>query len=284
MKNYNILKGSLLLIILVLTPGGLNSINLYNHKNSIVFLDVGQGDSTLICTKSNKCGLIDTGKRNTVIKSIKNYTTRKLEFLILTHSDWDHIGKTLEIIRSIGVQKIFVSETEKSKDIIRQAKDMGTEVYEINSENDFYFSDYFFDVLWPINSIDLDTTSSNDTSTAAILSYNNYKLFMGGDLSSKYENKITENSEFNDITVLKISHHGSKHSTSDYFLSNLHPKIAIISVGKNSYGHPSPEVLQRLSDIPYFRTDLDGDIKILLSIDKTEISTQNTKKSYIILN
>lgn len=109
---------------------------------------------------------------------------------------------------------------------------------------------------------------------------------MAGDLGYKLEELVQEENNIENIDIIKFSHHGSKNSSSENFLRKLNPKLGIISVGKNSYGHPSKELSQRIDNLHlnYLRTDKDGDIKISIFGDKLDITTQISKKSYIILN
>ena len=119
------------------------------------------------------------------------------------------------------------------------------------------------DILYPFENLsgkELKNTS-NDTCIVSKLIYGKSSFLFTGDISSKAEKKLSNAK----ADVLKIAHHGSKYSTSDMFLETVKPKIAVISVGKNSYGHPTPEVLQRLAnyDIKVLRTDQQGDIKFI---------------------
>jgi beta-lactamase superfamily II metal-dependent hydrolase len=105
-------------------------------------------------------------------------------------------------------------------------------------------------------------------------------------LGTKLEDENQKQYGLNSITVAKLSHHGSKNSSSLSLLKSLAPDVAIFSVGKNSYGHPNIRVIEDLNilKIPFLRTDLDGDIQIKIKEQKLQIDTEKSKKSYIILN
>ena len=108
--------------------------------------------------------------------------------------------------------------------------------------------------------------TSNDTCVVSKLIFGKNSFLFTGDISSAAEKEIVNSRENILSNVLKVAHHGSKYSTSDLFLQKVKPKIAVISVGaKNTYGHPTPETLQRLenSGIKIFRTDKDGDVKMV---------------------
>lgn len=285
MNLISLINKILLAIFLVAMPIIINRIYLESKDDYIVFLNIGQGDSTLVCNKYNDCGLIDTGKQASVVDRIKNYTNKPLEFLLLTHPDADHISQTKNVIEQIGVKKVFFGNTTKGQELIQQILNKSVRIFELREDNDFYFGQYKFDVLWPSRNIDLNLIESNDSSTTLVVSNNNLNLFTAGDLGTELEEKVSQNQELT-VNILKLSHHGSKNSSSIDFLSRVYPKLGIISVGKNSYGHPSYQAIDNLEklDIKYLRTDLDGDIKIDIFKEKLDISTQISKKSYIILN
>jgi competence protein ComEC len=284
MKNLN--NKLLLFIFTLLCIFNLNLITSYSNKDFIVFIDVGQGDATLICTINNGCGLIDTGKSLVILDKIKNYTNKPLKFLLLTHADFDHTGRALDILKMIGFEKVFITKSDKSKAIIDGISGFKVPVFELRSKNDFYFGDYFFDIIWPKEDLNPNILPSNEISTSILISNQGKTLFLAGDLGTKLEEELLEKHKFSNIDINKISHHGSKNSSSLRFLKEIHSNLAIISVGKNSYGHPSKQVTDKLSSIElkYLRTDVDGDIKILISNGNIQVETQKSKKSYIILN
>lgn len=286
MNILNLLNKALILFILIFTPYLVNHIASIKHNDFLVFIDVGQGDSTLACTKYSQCGLIDTGKQTNVVDSIKAYTTSKLEFLILTHPDADHISKTLDIVKKIGIKSVLITRSLKSEELIADLTSLDVPIFEIRDKNDFKFGEFYFDVLWPDDSLDVNSTVSNETSTTILINNRGHDFYLAGDLGIEYEELIQQRNQLQNVKVAKISHHGSKNSSSTTFLKNMNPSVSVISVGGNSYGHPSKEVLKRLDDlnIDILRTDVDGDVRIYLSEEKLEITTQNTKKSYIILN
>lgn len=286
MNILSLLNKTLTLFLLLFTPFLINLVANIKDDDFLVFIDVGQGDATLICTKNSNCGLIDTGKQSNIINSIREFTYNPLEFLIITHPDSDHTLKTLDIAREIGINKVFISKSHKAQNLIDELINMNIPIYELRSNNDFSFGEYNFDVLWPEINLDTNSVDSNETSTSILLSNKSNSFYFAGDLGIKYEEYIQERNKVYDINISKISHHGSKNSSSIDFLKEINPSAAIISTGKNSYGHPSQEVIKRLQDlnINILRTDLDGNVKISISERKLEITTQNTKKSYIILN
>lgn len=286
MSTRNLIKSTLAILLIILAPLNISKLSFLFNNDQVIFLNIGQGDSTLICNKFRKCGLIDTGKQNAVINKIKIYSSAPLEFLILTHPDLDHVGKTTDIIKNIGVKRIFVNQSSKAQEIINSILKLGVSAFELKSENDFIFDKYTFSIFWPLPDTALNQLDSNDGSISIILSNNSNTFYLAGDLGTSFEQEVQKTNQFTDITIAKLSHHGSKNSSSKDFLEQINPDLGIFSVGKNSYGHPSNRVIDDLNiiKIPFLRTDLDGDIQIKILNENLEIITEKSKKSYIILN
>ena len=245
-----------------------NSINVY-------YLDVSQGDSSLIAYK-NRNILIDTGgiKDRTVsngtIKLLNSLGYAKIDYLILTHGDYDHMGDTLNVIENIKVKKVIFNCGEYNdleKDLIKT----------LNKKKIKYFS--------CINEIKLDKYSfkflntgtydnENDSSSVIYSELNSYKFMFMGDASTEREKDILEKYRINNIDFIKVGHHGSKTSSDKKFIDEIKPKYSIISVGKNNrYGHPNKEVLNKLDDSKIYRTDQDGSIMFKIKNNKLKIET-----------
>ena len=245
-----------------------NSINVY-------YLDVSQGDSSLIAYK-NRNILIDTGgiKDRTVsngtIKLLNSLGYAKIDYLILTHGDYDHMGDTLNVIENIKVKKVIFNCGEYNdleKDLIKT----------LNKKKIKYFS--------CINEIKLDKYSfkflntgtydnENDSSSVIYSELNSYKFMFMGDAGIEKEKDILEKYNLSNIDVLKVGHHGSKTSSDKKFIDEIKPKYSIISVGKNNrYGHPNKEVLNKLDDSKIYRTDQDGSIMFKIKNNKLKIET-----------
>lgn len=238
----------------------------------VAILDIGQGDSILLKTSTGKFGLIDTGKSMGVISQLEKFIpqyNKVLEFLLLTHPDSDHIGMFAEISKRYQINNLFINKTNKSNNIITQIKDIiiakNIPNYSLFDNNDFKFENFTIDVLWPSSSIMASDLESNDYSISTLISVGSFDILTMGDLGSYIEDDLIDYLPNTDIEVLKLSHHGSKHSSSTFFLKNIAPKIALVSSGNNnSYGHPHKEVVQRLNDlgIPYLNTADKGNIVI----------------------
>ena len=246
------------------------------NQNYLMFLDVGQGDSILIHSK-DKTMLVDTGgvmnysrekwqeRKNK--KSLTNYVTipvlkklgiRKIDYLVLTHGDFDHMGETSKLIKQYRVEDIYLNQgnfNSLEKNIIKNYR----HVYQIREKEKI--------VLGNISMIQINKEFSdeNDSSSILLMYYKNKKILLTGDASKKSEEYILNKYNIGKIDVLKIGHHGSKTSTSDELLKELRPSLAIISCGKNNkFNHPHKETIDKLKKyrIKYLRTDISGTIRI----------------------
>jgi len=138
----------------------------------------------------------------------------------------------------------------------------GANIYYANSGDIIKMGEAKLEIINPKESIaGKEFEESNNTAVVAKLQYKDSSFLFTGDISSKIESELDDI----DVDVLKIAHHGSKYSTSEEFLKRVTPLVSVIQVGKNSYGHPTEEVLTRLDnfDIKVLRNDTNGDIKIV---------------------
>lgn len=242
----------------------------YNRLN-ISVIDVGQGDSSLITYKGFSM-LIDTGPSNEDFSSLKRIVLpyilknniSKLDVLVLTHKHNDHIGDFDYLLREIKVSTIV---TSKDVWIENLGKLKGRNVVLINKLTGFSYKELKVFFFPPI-----EQDSNSSVVTKIVLG--NFGMLFTGDASYESEREYIKRYNVK-ATILKVGHHGSSTATSDEFLENIDPKVAVISVGKNNmFGHPSEDVLQRLKKkkIKVFRTDLSGTIKIIKTKNQLLIS------------
>lgn len=243
----------------------------FDKNNYVYFIDVGQGDSALIVTKNNKSILIDTGgkvgsnyslMKSNVIPFFKSIGIRKLDYLFITHGDYDHAGYGIDLVNNFNVKNRF---TNKGKYNSLEKK------LNIKSFNNSYIK---------IDNVEIYSLNSklynneNSDSLVLLVIIDNYKLLFMGDASINTEKDIMNNYDIGDVFILKVGHHGSKTSSSEEFINNVNPKYSIISVGKNNkFGHPNKEVLDNLSNSKIYRTDIDGSIMFKIKKDKLRIET-----------
>ena len=228
----------------------------------IHFVDVGQGDCCFIETPSNKTILIDGGGnenydigKNTLLPYILDRGYTKLDYIIISHFDTDHIGGLLTVIEELKVGKIIISKQgedsnnfQNFKKIVNDKKIKVAIVSKgdkLKIENDLYF-----DVLWPKEGGLISQNTLNNNSIVFKLRYKNFSMLFTGDIEEIAENQILKEYK-NDLqslnsTVLKVGHHGSKTSSTKEFIDEVKPLIALIGVGENNkFGHPNGDVLQR---------------------------------------
>lgn len=230
------------------------------------FLDVGQGDSILISQGSTQV-LIDGGRDPKrlleLLGSYMPFWDRTLDIVVATHPDEDHIGGLVGLPDRYHVGQFLQTNESSETQVFSRYREV---VKEASAVETFAPLSVVFpvgarlDVLYPEESINVEEKmDSNATSIVMKLTYGKHSFLFTGDLPDKEELDIL----VGDIEVLKVGHHGSKHSTSDSFLDRITPEYGILSVGaKNRYGHPAPEVVENLKvrRIDTLRTDEKGTI------------------------
>ena len=264
-----------ILVVVVLVH---TNIRLFNKNICLTMIDVGQGDSVLLEIK-DKSILIDTGgsyfsnysiAKNKLVPYFKSLGIKKLDYLILTHGDYDHMGEAISLINSFKVDKVIFNNGEYNDlelDLIKVLEEKNIDYYqnieELNIANNklYFLNNKLYD-------------NENDNSNVVYTVLNNIKLLLMGDAGIEVEDNILNKYNLNDIDILKVGHHGSKTSSSEQFINSINPKYSMISVGKNNrYGHPNKEVLYNLDDTIIYRTDYDGSVMFQLKKDKLKINT-----------
>ena len=277
----SILKHTYKNIFLMLFVILLWKYKVYMNPNMIVtYIDVRQGDSTLIQLPYNRgVILIDTGGvknyiDNTVnervgeniVSYLNSLGINKIDYLILSHGDFDHIGNFYIIQNKINIKNVVFNCAEFNdleKDIIKNINSYCSCIDRIK------LNGYVFSFL---NTKKFN--NENDNSSVIYFNYFNYKFLFMGDAGVEKEKDILDKYNLSNVDVLKIGHHGSKTSSSKEFINEINPNYSIISVGKNNrYGHPNKEVLNNLSNSKIYRTDQDGSIMFKIKNNKLKIET-----------
>ena len=250
----------------------------FNNNYEITYLDVGQGDSTFIRFPRNKSNLlIDTGGRidsnykftlNQTIPYLNSIGINHIDYLILTHGDYDHMGEAINLINNFKVEKVIFNcgpyndlENELIKLLDKKKIKYYTCIKELNiDKNKLFF----------LQTKEYD--NENDSSNVIYTELGEYKFMFMGDASNVTEKEIMNKYILSNIDVLKVGHHGSRTSSSKEFINKINPKYSIISVGKNNrYGHPNKEVLNNLKDSKIYRTDQDGSIMFKIKNNKLKV-------------
>jgi competence protein ComEC len=228
-------------------------------KPRVVFCNVGQGDAILI-SKGNFQMLIDTGPDNKKVFSCLGkympFMDKTIEMVILTHFDSDHVGSLEGLYKNYKIDNLLASYKPAGE----------FEQYNYSkylSENDVLTSDWFyFEVLSP-EKVESGEVDANELSLVAKLIIEDKSFLLMGDASKEVEQRLIWRKRLDDkINVLKVGHHGSRTSTSVDLLNNIMPDVAVVSVGKNSFGHPDKGVMYEMQKrgIEIYRTDKDGNV------------------------
>ena len=248
---------------------GRNAESLPGEKLVVSFIDVGQGDSTLIEFPNGQTVLIDGGKEKageTVISYLRSRAVGRIDIIIATHPDADHIGGLLEVINTFGVKKVIdpgkPHTTRLYERFLALVKNKNLP-YELGRQGNIYqFGEVTMKVLNPTNSLYSDT---NNCSVVVELQYGEIKFLLPGDAAQTAELSMVHDKQLSRCQILKVGHHGSSHSTTKELLRAVKPEVAFISCGKkNPFGHPAKEAVERITAVncEYYRTDEQGNIRV----------------------
>ncbi len=246
--------------------------NIYEQgKFRIEFINVGQGDSILISSGGENF-LIDTGRENSreALEYLKDRGITTLDILFITHSDSDHSGGATNISENIRIKKAVFPKLKVYDPVVATVSESmrkrGTDIIYAGAGDSFKLGDGECILLMPDTGEISDDYTNNNSLVAKITCRGKTALMMGDAgiiaeeiLLDKYNLKAD---------ILKVGHHGSKNSTSDEFLAEVQPQYSLLSCGKNHYGHPADEVVEKLENIGsiIYRTDEEGNI--IFKIDR----------------
>ncbi|MBA4311180.1 MAG: DNA internalization-related competence protein ComEC/Rec2 [Chlorobiaceae bacterium] len=273
------LRGILMIIALLLFNMMLISSFTFSTRENplqITFLDVGQGDAIYIEYPEGENMLIDAGPRTFtndaasrfILPFLKYRQIKKIDLLVITHPDADHLGGVPTIVRQLPVGQIFESGVSCSSSLCEEyvavTDSMGVGRKKIHRGEILYSSSSIRVYSLSPSASELNVRNVNNTSIVLRIVHNNNSILLMGDAEIEIDKNITEvYGRWLKSDLLKVSHHGSKTGTSDELLDFVHPSAAIISIGKNNkFGHPSSIVLNRLKagSVLTHRTDIGGAI------------------------
>ena len=266
-------------------------ISTYMHfKRDLVicFVDVGQGDCTLIKTPYNHFILIDgggseNGKNDNVgekivVPFLLNKHIKKIDYIIISHFDSDHVGGILTVMEKIKVKNVIISKQGEDSANYRMFKKIvnrkGINVIIVEKGQRINIEkNVSFDILWPGRNL-ISENVLNNNSIVCKLNYNSFSMLFTGDVEAVAEEKIV-NTYKNNVkriksTCLKAGHHGSKTSSTEELLNMINPKYVLIGVGiNNKFNHPSDEIIDRYNKLEanIYRTDQDGEIVMTIKKD-----------------
>lgn len=244
----------------------LNSAADPDSKLEIHFLDVGQGDSTLI-TCDGYSMLIDAGKNDQgaeIQSYLESKGIKKLDYVIGTHPDSDHIGGLDVILYAFDVGQVFMpdytKDTKTYDDVVQAVEDKDLKRIQPEVGDTYELGGAEFTMISPNDNYG---DQANDYSIGFLLAHGENTFLFTGDAEEDSEEDMVENDIPLKADVYKVSHHGSKTASTEEFMEEVDPEYAVISAGEgNSYGHPHAEVMNRLRamGVEVFRTDEQGTI------------------------
>jgi len=249
-----------------------------NKNAELYFLDVGQGDAELVVLPGGVKILIDGGPNNQILNQLSSIFSpfnRYIDLVILSHPQKDHFTGLIDVLKRYQTG-IFISNGQKGtarsfSDLEKIIKENKIKTINLVAGDKISYQDNYLDILWPPQDLLLGN-EFNEACLAIKLNTQGASALFTADIDSKIEEELSKKDNL-DIDILKVAHHGSKYSSSEKFLIKTSPRIAVIEVGKNSYGHPTNEVLNKLALVgaQIFRTDQDGMIKLIINHSQINI-------------
>ena len=236
----------------------------------ISFYDIGQGDAAFIETPERFQMLIDGGPDGKILEKLNRdmpFYDRTIDLIIATHPNADHIAGLVDVLERYRVGILLLPRVENHsavyEKLLREAQKENVPIRELWGIEDMIIDKNIdFKILNPLRGQKYE--NDNDFGIAGLLTYNRFRSLFTADISKSIEEKIVKFLP-KSITILKVAHHGSRYSSSFNFLKSIHPKLSVISVGKNHYGHPAIETLQNLASVgtSIWRTDENKDLRII---------------------
>lgn len=264
-------------------------------KLHLIFCDVGQGDAILISYQSTQV-LIDGGSDSQVLACLSDnlpFWDRQIELVVLTHPEKDHLAGLIDVIERYNVKQFVLNSVINDTAYFWQFRQLvlveAVPIFLLQAGEKIKIGSLSFEVLWPrpangggdslawshsaeasrdrVLGAASPPQKINETSIVLKLSFGTFDAFLSGDIGFDTEKQLlsTPGALHPGVEVLKVAHHGSKYSSSEEFLEKVNPELAVISVGRNSFGHPTEEVLDRLANlgIQTLRTDKQGEVEII---------------------
>ncbi len=249
-------------------------VSLPDGNLHLVFCNVGQGDAIYIRTPNGQDILIDGGPNDRVLSCLGEHMPfydRTIELMALSHPQADHLTGLISVLERYSVN-YFVStglenQSEGYKKLMSLIRNKKVQVKNEAVGGKIDLDNLRLITFWPDNRV-LGLSNTGDANEASLvlgLSYGQFSALLTGDAGQDVQKEISLTSRIGLINILKVPHHGSKTALMENFLSEIRPQLAVISVGKNSYGHPTKETLELLNNVgsKILRTDRDGEIEIV---------------------
>ena len=253
-----------------------------NAKLTVTFINVGQGDSILVQAPSGKTLLVDGGPKDAesaLLSALASKGVKRLDNVIATHEDADHIGSLDAAIKAYPVGKVYLPKmptkgTKAMEDFLQAVKGKGISLTPAKAGvNVDLGSEVSALMLAPVKA---SYEEENNYSAVLKVNFGKVSFLLTGDAEGHSEQDMINSGADLKSTVLKVGHHGSRYSTGEAFLDAVSPQYAVIQVGHNNYGHPTSQVLNRLAahGVKVYRTDRQGTITAVSDGKTVTFSTE----------
>lgn len=253
---------------------------------TVMFLDIGQGDATLIRSPNGMTMLIDGGNsdkdaREVILPQLREWGVDQLDVMVLTHPDADHVGGLPLVIESFAVDTVALTgqlhTTQVYERFLTDVRDFDLNAIAVRTGTQIPFDDAVrIEVVAPDDRF-VEDDDKNNASIVIRLTYGQVSFLLTSDAEAKLEEAILDSGVALSSTFLKVGHHGSNTSSTEAWLDAVNAQIGVISVGEgNRYDHPRQEVLDRLAQygIEIYRTDLQGTITVTTDGSNIDIVTE----------
>lgn len=280
-KKLNIVCICLMIILTLSTV-----MHIPNHKFEVIAFDVGNADAFLLKSPQNKYFIIDSGKSGyrgrrsqadiIILKYLKDRGIKDIEGIIVTHFDDDHAGGTIDLVNNLRVKNVYMNSISDNKRLaqkIYRVVDRNKNTRKVLAKNNqvIYKENNFVVITYMPNfSLSKHDSSENENSIITLVTSGKMSILFTGDSGVKAFNKLKYELPRN-ITVLKVGHHGAKNVVNKEMMNYLNPKVSLVSVGYNKYGHPNQVTMKILEKSKIVRTDRLNSIKIIAKKNSFEV-------------